>query len=175
LHDREDEQLVVAICGGDKDAYATLVRRHSARVFAVCLGMLGNVGDSEDAAQEALLKGLTHIHTLRDGRQFGAWVSQIARNHCLDLLRTRKRRRELLQQNGETKTAAETGYTDLEEALERLPDQYRLPLMLYYFDGRDSRTVAAALNISRAGACTRLSRARKELRKLLEQGRKQHE
>jgi len=161
--------LVAASRGGDREAYATLVRRHTRIVFAVCYGILGNVSDAEDAAQEVCLKAMTKLDELHDGERFAAWISQIARNHCRDLLRARKRHREILHQRSADLETRDSGdFSDLHAALAKLSEDYRLPLMLYYFDGQSTKSVAEALDLSQGGACTRLCRARKELRRLLE-------
>jgi RNA polymerase sigma-70 factor (ECF subfamily) len=168
INNMSDEDLVAASRDGDKSAFAALVRRHSKRVYAVCIGILGNPTDSDDLFQETFVKGMTKIHTLRGGARFAAWITQIARNLCRDHLRRRSRRRELLAQNpGDTKAPSREEFDDLHDALERLPEKYRLPLMLFYFDGRSSEKLAQELNLTRAGACTRLFRARIELQKLL--------
>jgi len=167
VDERSDEHLVAASREGDKSAYAELVRRHVRRVYAVCLGILGSVVESEDMAQEALVKGLTSIHTLQDGNQFGSWIGQIPRNLCLDWIRLGTRRRELLARHVAEAVPSGDDHLRLHEALSQLPEKYRLPLMLFYFDGKSSRKLARELNLSQAGACTRLSRARRELRKLL--------
>ena len=168
MEDRSDKEFVEAVRGGNIKAYEVLVLRYSARVFAVCLGILGNVCDSEDIAQESFMKALDRIQSLRDGHQFAGWVSQIARNLCRDLLKSRTRHRELLTQNRETVHPTKDDYSDLMETLEALPEEHRLPLLLYYFDGQKTESVAKALNLSRAGACTRLCRARRALRIQLE-------
>jgi RNA polymerase sigma-70 factor (ECF subfamily) len=111
---------------------------------------------------------MANILTLRDGKQFAGWISQIARNLCRDQWRTRKRRRELLSQRVVEEAQDFGRFSDLHDALERLPEEHRLPLMLYYFDGRSTENLARELNLTRGGACTRLFRARNELRKLLE-------
>jgi RNA polymerase sigma-70 factor (ECF subfamily) len=168
LNNKSDEDLVAASRSGDKDAFAALIRRHSKRVYAVCIGILGNPADSDDIFQETFVKGMTKIHTIRKGTQFAAWISQIARNLCRDHLRRRHRRRELLEQNpAESVAPSREEYFDLHAALEKLPEKHRLPLMLFYFDGRSSENLAKELNLTRAGACTRLFRARIELQKLL--------
>jgi RNA polymerase sigma-70 factor (ECF subfamily) len=59
-------------------------------------------------------------------------------------------------------------YPELERALAKLPEESRLALMLYYFDGRSARSVAEAFEISEAAAQARLSRARRQLRRLLQ-------
>ena len=167
MDDRSDAQLVAACRDEDRQAFATLVHRHTRHLFAVCLAILGDVKDCEDAVQESFLKGLDRIQELRDGERFAGWLTQIARNHCRDLLRQRKRRRFLLTRYANTEEREED-YSDLHEALDRLPEAHRLPLMLFYFDGRSTRSVAAALEISQGGACARLSRARVALREALE-------
>jgi RNA polymerase sigma factor (sigma-70 family) len=63
--------------------------------------------------------------------------------------------------------AVPSEYDDLHSALDKLPEQHRLPLMLFYFDGKSSEKLAEELNLTKAGACTRLFRARNELRRLL--------
>jgi RNA polymerase sigma-70 factor (ECF subfamily) len=79
LNQLSEEELVASSKNGDRAAYAALVRRHTRRVYGVCLGVLGNSSDVEDIFQETFVKGLTKMHTLRDDSQFGPWISQIAR------------------------------------------------------------------------------------------------
>jgi RNA polymerase sigma-70 factor (ECF subfamily) len=167
IDQKSEEELVEASRSGDRDAYAALVRRHARRIYAICLGILGSKSDSEDVFQETFVKGLTRLDTLRDSSQFPAWISQIARNLCRDHYRKAIRRRELLEASDVGRDPVPERFDDLHEALERLPEKHRLPLMLFYFDGKSSETLARELNMSRAGASTRLFRARNELRKLL--------
>ena len=169
MTDRTDEELVSATTKGDREAYAALVRRYSSRIYAVCLAMLRDPDDSQDIAQEALLRGMTRIQTLQEGSQFAVWITRIAQNLCRDHWRVQKRRQELLREHTQaSEQVAEATSTDLPYALERLPEKHRTPLLLYYFDGQSSENVAKALNISRAGAGRRLVRAREALRKILE-------
>jgi RNA polymerase sigma-70 factor (ECF subfamily) len=164
-----DAELVRATVAGDREAYAALVRRHASRIYAVCLAVLHDPDDSQDAAQDALYKGLKSIGSLHDGSQFAAWITRIAQNLCRDKWRTEKRRQELLEQRStELAPESESPPPDITDALEELPDEYRTPLMLYYFDGQSSENVARALGLTRAGASTRIARARRALRGLLE-------
>ena len=168
MDERTDSQLVAACRKGDREAYESLVRRHSRYIYAICLGILGSPTDSEDMTQEVFVKGFTRLGKLREDGQFLAWIAQIARNQCRDFVKVHSRRRTLLEQQIPIDADESADFHELHTALARLPETYRLPLMLYYFDGQSSESVARALNISQAGACTRLSRARRELRKLLE-------
>lgn len=165
-----DRYLVAASRRGDRDTYAVLIRRYTGRVFAVCLGILGGVTNSEDIAQETFMKGLTSIHTLRDDERFSSWITQIARNLCRDFLKTGKRRRELMDQHSVESQPSGPEFSDLYAALEKLPGKHRIPLALYYFDGRNIASVAEELCITEAAAYTRLSRARRALRFIIEEG-----
>jgi RNA polymerase sigma-70 factor (ECF subfamily) len=131
--------------------------------------MLGSISDSEDITQEVFMKGMLNIQKLRNAERFSYWISQIARNRCRDFLRARNRSQSLLDKQVQIEGESTGDFYELHAALEKLPETYRLPLMLYYFDGQSSASVAQTLQISQAGACTRLSRARKELRKILEE------
>lgn len=151
----------------DKSGCRDLVKTYSGRVFAICLGMLGNIHDAEDIAQQTLLKGLTNINQLRDNEQFGAWICRIAKNMCIDFIRVQTHRRSSLIKRFVTSRSSSKDYSELKSALAKLPEEYRLALMLYYFDGRSTRNIAEMLKVSEAAIYTRLSRAKNQLRKLL--------
>jgi len=70
LNERSDEKLIAASRTGDKSAYATLVEKYYRHIFLVCLGVIGNVHDAEDTAQDIMLKGFVKIKKLRDGSKF---------------------------------------------------------------------------------------------------------
>lgn len=158
----------MASCQGDRTAYAQLVRRHYKSVFLVCLGVLGNVHDAEDMAQDALLKGFEQVRQLRDGGQFGGWIVAIARNLSLNLLRKRKTTNRMLA--AETPSEPEppaASHEELQQAVARLPLELRLPLVMYYFDGQNVKGVARKLEISTSGVYQKLRSAIKELHELL--------
>ena len=179
---RSDRELVESAVAGDRNAAADLVGRHAAVVYAVCLGLLADPDRAQDAAQDALLKAVEQLGSLRDSTTFRGWVVSIARNHCRDYWKQTKRRQELLDQQMGLAVAAgtvpgmgtftsttpdDTG-PDIQAALARLPEKFRLPLLLYYFNGLSSAHVGEALGISQTGAGARLCRARQALREILE-------
>jgi len=145
-----------------------LVRRHYKPVFLVCLGVLGNVHDAEDAAQDAMIRGFEQIRQLRDGAQFGGWIVAIARNLSINLLRKRKPVGCTPHtDNPPEDERAELGHEDLRQAVARLPWDLRLPLVMYYFDGQDVKTVAAKLEISASSVYQKLRTAIEELHEIL--------
>lgn len=163
-----EKNLITSCQNGNRMAYADLVRAHSGRVFAICLGMLGNRHDAEDMAQQSLLRGFMHIGSLRQSGRFAPWIARIARNLCLDAIRKQKHNTI----SGSVGAGREDGMDAedcrrLEAALARLSSDYRVPLLLFYFDGRSTRNIAETLGITQANVQTRLSRARRQLRALL--------
>jgi RNA polymerase sigma factor (sigma-70 family) len=183
-----DGELVDRAVAGDRQAAADLIDRHAAGVYAVCLGLLADPDQAQDVSQETLLKGISRLASLRRPAAFRGWLIAIAHNLCRDAWQQTRRHRELLARQiaaasafagaePDTVPGLGTGGAasepaddepDLREALARLPEAYRLPLLLYYFDGLSTCRVADALNISPAAAATRLCRARRALRKILE-------
>ena len=162
-----DDSVVRACQQDDKSAYSVLVKRHYKDVFALSLGILGNLHDAEDVAQEAMLKGFLKIKKLDKHEQFKTWILRIAKNLCLDLLRRRKCIKAIT-----TKQPMQTGQRtiedhNLQESIRRLPQELRVPLTMYYFDGKNAKTIAEKLNISHSGACQKLREARKQLHELL--------
>jgi RNA polymerase sigma factor (sigma-70 family) len=141
------------------------------------LSHLGEVADAEDAAQEVFVRGYEVIETLRDDESFASWLGQIARNRCRDLRRGRTRRPEsrLTTVVEVAVTAPADEFADLRAALSRLPEEHRLPLLLYYYDGKDTHALAREMGLTQGGACARLHRARQRLRQLLEEGEAAHE
>jgi len=167
VNDRSIPDRVAGCQPEEKAAYERLVREHYGHVFAVCYGVLLNVHDAEDAAQETMLKGLTKIATLMNPEQFRPWILRVARNLCIDVLRRQKRRKPPAKPVSTPAEPRLHTQPDLEQAIRRLPSELRVPLLMYYFDGRSAKAIADNLNISYSGACQKLRLARRQLHELL--------
>ena len=167
MNNCSDENVVQACKQGNTDSYKLLVKRHYRHVFAMCLGILGNAHDAEDISQDAMLKGLVKIKKLGRGEQYEAWILQIAKNLCIDFQRRRKRIKLFdPEQLMQTRQGSQENH-ELEHAVRRLPQELRLPLVMYYFDNRNAKSIAETLKISHSGVCQRIRTARKELHRLL--------
>jgi RNA polymerase sigma factor (sigma-70 family) len=167
-----DADLVHAARRGDKRAFVEIVARHQAMVCGVAFGILNDFSASEDAAQEAFLTAWRKIHDLREPERLRSWLGQIARNAALGY-RRRERGHDPLEQApalvDETPGPDEAAATEDEAALVRdslakLPEHYRLPLVLYYRDGQSVQAVATALDLSEDAVKQRLARGREMLR-----------
>ena len=143
-----DATIVERCLAGDGRAYTGLVRLHGRRVYAICLAMTGDPADAEDLMQETFMRGFTELGTLRNRDSFGPWIATIAGNVCRNFLKTRSRREREASAAADCPSKDLEDLSDLREALGKLPEQHRLPLMLYYFDGQSAERCAASLGIS---------------------------
>lgn len=172
----DDTALVAAVTGGDREALEVLLRRHYPRIYAVCRRLAGNDADAADAAQEALLaitRGLSRF----DGRaSFATWSYRVATNACLDELRRRRRRiasslpDELAGSRHDPVGDSITARLDLEGALARLPEEFRVPVILRDQAGLSYAEISEVLDVPSGTVRSRIARGRARLLRLLDQG-----
>jgi len=169
---RSDAELVHAARRGDKRAFVEIVARHQAMVCGIALGILGDFAASEDAGQEAFLTAWRKFHELREPERLRGWLGQIARNAALGQLR-RKRGHDVLEDGlaltddspqPDEAAASEEEAALVRETLAKLPETYRLPLILYYREGQSVRLAAEAIGVSEDALKQRLARGREMLR-----------
>ena len=85
-----DHAAIQAVLAGNKEAYAALVVRHSARLFRVACRITGNEADAEDVVQEAFLRGYRKLETFASRSDFGTWIYRIAVRCALDKISSSK-------------------------------------------------------------------------------------
>jgi RNA polymerase sigma factor (sigma-70 family) len=175
----DDADWVRQAMAGRSTAYEQLVRRWAARVLAVCHARVGRADAAEELAQETLVRAWRALATLDDAARFGPWLCGIATRVCLDWLKSPKRGEtslSALDRDGRAfdvadaaSSAAAHEHRDELRALlgevERLPDDYRLVLTLFYYDDLSYRDIAGLLGVSTATVNARLTKARALLRK----------
>lgn len=173
--DRPDAELVTAAQGGDRAALDVLLRRHHDRVRSVAARLTGNPADAADATQEALIaivRGLPRF----DGRStFTTWLYRVTTNACLDELR-RRRRRPIPTLDADD-APAERGVPGREgaivdrllvdAALERLPDDFRIPVVLRDLADLDYAEIADVLDVPVGTIKSRIARGRAQLARAL--------
>jgi RNA polymerase sigma factor (sigma-70 family) len=171
-HSSTDAELVRAAQNGDKRAFVEIVARYQAMVCGIALGILGDFAGSEDVGQDVFLTAWRRIQDVRQPECLRAWLGQIARNAARGQLRVRVPHEELsadLVLLDESPSPDEAVVSEEEAALvrqslARLPESYRLPLVLYYREGRSVRAVAESLGISEDAVKQRLARGREMCR-----------
>jgi RNA polymerase sigma-70 factor (ECF subfamily) len=169
----------------DAARFEEFVRAHQDMVFATAVRLLGRAADAEDVAQDVFLKAYEHFGTIGDSPSAGAWLRTVARNACLNhLSRYRSRWRlfsELDRAGDDTETSVlaalaqapaaggdeEAQAQRLEQALQRLPDAQRVPLVLFHFEQISYQEIAHTLGVSLGKVKTDIHRGREALKVLL--------
>lgn len=190
-----DEQLIERCLKSDLAAFDLLVARHQNRIYNLCYWMLGNREDATDAAQDTFIRAFRSLKRFRGESSFATWVHRIAVNGCIDL-RHRRRQAPLpysdlvsATENGEENTdnierlASQDTHSEhhpdqmtlrhekqaaIREALAKLPDHYRLALILFDIEGRSYDEIAHILELPLGTVKSRISRARLLLRNELQ-------
>jgi RNA polymerase sigma factor (sigma-70 family) len=171
-----DAELVVGTLTGDRDAFSQIVSRYQSLICSLTYSATGNLGQSEDLAQETFISAWKHLGQLRERDKLRAWLCGIARNRINNFLR--REGREPLHKAGELDEISETHspeplpveYTISNEeqdilwrSLERIPEIYREPLVLFYREHQSVEAVADKLELTEDTVKQRLSRGRKLL------------
>lgn len=160
-----------------KGAFVEIVRRHQAAVYAVSYKVTARFSMSDDIAQETFLRAWKRIATLREPAKLKPWLTKIAHDCAVDALRRERphvpldEELEAMQETPESppdKAAAETEEEELVwSMLNGLPENVRLPLVMFYREGESVAAVAGALDLSEDAVKQRLSRGRELLRERL--------
>lgn len=167
----DDATLVAAARAGDRDALDALLRRHYDRLYGVCYRLAGNRADAADATQEALLAIVRGLPRFDDRAAFTTWSYRVATNACLDELRRRRRRptvsiveeaQAIGREDGASVDLDEQVTTRLavDEALQRLPLEFRAAVVLRDVCALDYAEIAEILDIPPGTVRSRIARGR---------------
>jgi RNA polymerase sigma-70 factor, ECF subfamily len=170
-----DEELVRRYLAGDSGAFTDLVRRHETRVYNLAYRMLGNADDAREASQEAFITCVRKLKGFRGESAFGTWLYRVASNACYDALRRRKRTPVPLEELPEAESgldvaASSADVVDVQRALVRVPEEFRLVLILHDVEGMPYEEIAVAVGIPVGTVKSRLHRGRVALGRLLGAG-----
>ena len=178
-----DDELVVLVRDGDREAFAALIERHKRTVYGLAYRMLGNAADAEDAAQETFVRAYTRLDRYKPNGRFGAWIGTVCSHWCIDFLRARGRRpqtvalgkvpesdRFISQVDGpEERALGRDARDEAQRWLDALPPRYRAVLVLRYFHDLSYAEIADTLGEPVSAVRMRLFRARNLLRNVVEQ------
>lgn len=145
-----------------------VVTKYSAMLYRICVVMLGNEADAQDAVQDTICRYLERSKDFRDEGHEKAWLIKVAQNRCRDMRRFQMRH----PQTGlEEITASYENpeYSQVLAELVRLPLPVKAAVYLYYIEGYQTAEVAKILGISANAVKKRLQRGRKLLRLQLEE------
>ena len=157
---------------GEQRAFSQLYEQHKARVFGICLRMLGRGRSAEDMTQEVWMRVIKNANQYRPIGTLAAWISQLTRNACLNGLRAARPEDfvEDLEQIADQKVDAENPFADLkdgeelEKAFQALPPQQRAALTMAVYEELSQAEIAKELNISIGAVKQLISRGKENMR-----------
>ncbi len=177
----EDGDLVQRVVEGDTQAYGTLVDRYQQFVYATAYYYAGRHGAAEDIAQDAFLAAYRSLPRLKDPARFGPWLREVTCRTAANWLRRNGKRLqhetplphrrhvhiEDAREGPEKQFERAERMEQVRRAIESLPEQYRLPVVLRYLQDLSYAEIAQYLGVGRDEVRGMLQRAGRQLRQLL--------
>ena len=184
----QDELLIRRAQRGDADAFEQLLLEHQKNVYNLCYRMAGNPDDAMDLSQETFLRAWRCLDQYQFASAFSTWLYRLCSNICIDFLRKRRRQQTVPltfeDADGEEQTYAVPDAQPLPEeqvvlkltretlsaAMAQLLPEHRAVLQLRVVNEMSYEQIADVLDIQIGTVKSRLSRARNQLKKILERG-----
>ena len=149
-----ERENIARAAKGDANAFETLMGAYEKKIYALCLRMMGNPHDGEDAAQEAMLRIWRTIGQYRFESAFSTWVYRVTASCCMDAIRKRQRHEQT--ERKETRSA-------IRQAIAAVPEGMREVFLLRDVHGLSVEETAQALQIAQGTVKSRLARAREKI------------
>jgi len=178
-----DEILVKKVQNCDPAAYGELVQRYQDRVYSLAVRMLNTPEDARDASQEIFIKVYKSLPGFDFRASFGTWLYRVSTNVCLDFLRRRGKEQKRSEPLRESKVREDyladnsqgpeeillekESIRELRQAVDTLPDGYRIALVLHHYQGLSYKQVAEVMNLPDKTVATRIHRAKIMLKEIL--------
>ncbi len=160
------EYLVKRAQKNDDQAFVQLIELVKGDLYKVARSYLDSEADIADAIQDTIITCYEKISGLKERKHFKTWLIRILINKCNDIIRKGKREcsYDAISEQGDT--GMSTARYEFEELMNQLDEKYRTILILYYAEGFKVREIAQILEMEENTVKTRLSRGRKEAKKM---------
>jgi RNA polymerase sigma-70 factor (ECF subfamily) len=181
------ESVLERAQGHDAEALGEIHHRYVRRVYGLCRYMLDSRESAEDATSEVFLKLHRSIESYDGTIPFPRWLLRVAGNQCIDVLRRRRRERQVIVEVEDGAAVIEATSAEpsplrtvirmaerahLQAAIGRLPENLRVPLVLRYYSELSYDEIAQQLGLQRNHVAALIFRAKQELRRRLAHGSK---
>lgn len=175
---QSETDIIEQIRSGNQRAFKSIVEQYQDMVYTVCLRMLGNVADAEEAAQEVFVKVYRAISSFEGKSKFSTWIYRVAYNQCISILRSKVKMFDLVDElpdtevneadlNGLDTLSREERSAYLKQAIEALPETDAVVITLFYYDELSLEEIADITGLSNNNIRIKLHRSRKKLYQVL--------
>lgn len=180
--DATDLELVKSCLAGNQDAFAELVTRYKKLIYSVVYNMISDKEEINDISQEVFLRIYKSLDRYNPEFKFSTWAVRIATNLCLDILRKKKFDSMPIEDavgvSSDEETPEDRYMTNekkklVRQAVEQLPEKYRVPIVLFHQNGLSYEEMTRVLGEPMTIIKNRLYRARLMLREKLQSYREE--
>ena len=153
----------------DEQSYLRRVETCERSLYRIARTILWNDADCADAVQQAVFTGWIKRRQLKDEERFRPWLTRILVNECRNIQRRSLRQKHLVAavENSLLTSPPLAPNESLKEAVQSLPEHYRLPILLHYMEGYPVREIAGIMGMTEKRVSDYLYRARRKLEKAL--------
>ena len=164
---------LVRLCiRGDRSSQQKLYQNYSRAMYNICLRMMGNKMDAEDALQGSFIDIFRNLKNFRGDASIGSWIKRIVINNCLNQIKKNKMKfddipdsaTEIAEANNDK---AHYDIGAVHKAIQQLPNGYRTILNLYLLEGYSHEEISEILDISVSTSKSQFSRAKAKLRDII--------
>jgi len=167
----DEGELVTRAQKDDSAAFRELFDRFYPMIYSFCYRACLDQSGAQDIAQETFIKAARALGTFRLGSSFKAWLYSVATNATRDWQRAKARQDRVSEMMAETPPERtptdQPDHSRLVEALQTLPDDLRLAIVLVYYEGMNHATAARVLGCAETTVSWRVFRAKRKLKILL--------
>ncbi len=173
---KTDYEVIKEVLNGNKDYFNELVKRYKNLVYSVILRMVNDYEEANDLAQDVFLKVYKNLDTYYPDYKFSTWIIRITTNHVIDY--RRKKRQETvpigdMEFEIQSDSSPEAEFLQKEQTLllnnvvNKLPDMYKIPIMLYHQQGLSYQEISDITDEPLSKVKNRIFRGRKMLKESL--------
>ncbi|MBD5089464.1 MAG: sigma-70 family RNA polymerase sigma factor [Clostridiales bacterium] len=154
-----------------EECFDAAIKKYGDMVYRIAMNQMKNGSDADDIFQEVFIKWLQHHDKFQSDEHEKAWLIRVTINQCKSILKsswyskTDEMKEELENTLVYTDTVQEEG--SLSEAVNKLPEKYRIVIHLFYYEELSILQISQALNEKESTIRTQLTRARRKLKQLL--------
>ncbi|MFK7978653.1 MAG: RNA polymerase sigma factor [Saprospiraceae bacterium] len=168
-----DEKLLSHYIVTEHSTYFNqLYKKYSVKVYGKCLALLKEEAAAEDALQDVFVKIFSNLYKFEGKSKFSTWVYSITYNHCIDLIRKKKKDNYIFSDNLneridyiEDTTIFETKIERLKYVLEKIPEEDKTVLLMKYQQAMPVKEIAGLLNKSESAIKMKIKRAKNKAKK----------
>ena len=171
-----DFDLIQKCLNEDKEYFGELIGRYKNLVYSIILKMINNQDDVGDLAQEVFIKVYKNLHRYYPDYKFSTWIIRITTNHVIDY-RRKKQQDTVPLDSLENETAGgespESAYireeqlTIVNKSINKLPDMYKIPILLYHSEGLSYQEISEIIEEPLSKVKNRIFRGRRMLKESL--------